>query len=158
MTIADQLKQLLQAFQEWNKQFPGVTGIASDMNDLIAQLQLRQTPGSVRVVIMFHREEKRGRFEEGAFVDRYFWIVVTSPAGLKADPGARLMGGQAGGRPLYDVCESAREVIRQTSFLAATTEVTPDYKGMEPLHINQTTLTDAVRLEFSIGTQLPDAQ
>lgn len=155
MKIKDQLKQLQQQFQAWNKENPGVTGVASDLNDLIAQLQLQQTPGSVRVVIMFHREEKRGHYEESAVVDRFFWVAITSPRGLKRDPGARLIEGQAGGKALYDVCESAREVIRNISFEAATTEITPDYKGMEPITINGATLTDALRLEFSIGVQLP---
>lgn len=153
MNIADQLNLLESAFKDWSKQYAATVGKAMNIDDLITRV--RETPGAARVVIMFHREEKRGEYEESGLVDRYFWVAVSSPIGLKANPGDRLTEGQAGGAPIFTVAESARDkVIRKASFLAAETEVTPDYKGMEPLTVNGNTLTDILRLEFSIGCQL----
>lgn len=156
MSIKDQLIQLRTLFTAWAQADKHVVAIASSLADLINKLQ--ETPGSCQVIIMFHREDKREPFEESGMVDRFFWVSIASPQGLKADPAARLIEGQAGGKPLYEICESARdEVIRKTSFSNVTTEVTPDYKGMQPLTVGDTTATDVIRLEFCIGVQMPAA-
>lgn len=156
MLIKDQLKQLRQDSLEWTKKNPGSVALASSLNDLLNQLALETAPGKVAVIILFYDEKKRGEYEESGVVDRTFWIAMTIGAGLKADASARLTDGSAGADPLYQLAEDFRDkVIRSTSFSADTTEVTPNYKGMEPLTVNNITLTDTVKLEFSIGVQMP---
>jgi uncharacterized protein YbjT (DUF2867 family) len=153
MTIAQQLKATAKALKAWASGNNGVVSIAGDLEGMLTVL--REVPGAVRVVVMFHREEKRGDYEERGAVDRYFWVALARGKGLKIETGANLVEGTAGGAPLFDLVDEARQVIRGLSFDSDTTEVTPDYKGADPLTVNGLTLTDVQRLEFSIGTQLP---
>lgn len=153
MTIAAQLKQIREAFAAWQRGNSGRVVICEDLNDLIIQLQ---APASgAHVYVMFHGEEKRGDYEESGFVDRTFWVSLTRGKGLTAETGASLVTGVAGGKPMYDLVEEARETCRALSFDPETTETSIDYKGTRPLELNGVTLTDAQRIEFTIGVQLP---
>ena len=156
MKIKDQLIALQQSATDWTKANPGSVAIATNLDDMLTQLGLQTAAGKVAVVLMFHSETKRGEYEESGFVDRTFWVALTISKGLKADASARLTDGAAGAKPLYELYEDFRDkVIRSMSFNAETTEVTPDYKGCEPLQVNGITLTDTLKLEFTIGVQMP---
>ncbi len=159
MKIKDQLAQLKQDATAWTKANPGSVAVASDLSDVLTQLRLQTAAGMVAVSILFYGEKKRGEYEESGMVDRTFWIAMTVSKGMKADASARLTDGAAGAKPLYELAEDFRDnVIRAASFNAETTEVTPDYKGMDPLVVDGQTLTDTLKLEFSIGVQLPAIQ
>lgn len=159
LKIKDQLLAVQQSATDWTKKNPGSVALASTIDDLLNQLALETPAGKAGIVILFHSERKREPYEESGMVDRTFWIVMTVGKGLKADASARLIGGAAGAPALYELAEDFRDrVIRSLSFSAETTEVTPDYKGMEPLEVNNQTLTDALKLEFWIGTQMPQVQ
>jgi len=156
MLIKDQLIQLRQDAEAWTKKNPGSVAVANTIDDLLTQLALETPAGKVGIVILFYGEKKRGEYEEAGVVDRTFWIALTIGKGMKADASARLTDGAAGAKPLYELAEEFRtEVIQATSFSADTTEVTPNFLGMEPLTVNNQTLTDTLKLEFSIGVQLP---
>jgi hypothetical protein len=152
MTIKDQLKQLRDAFAPWAQANGGSVAIASDEYHLV--FLLTQSPGKPRTVLLCQSETKRGEYEEAGQVDRTFNVFLSQGKGLKLDPGASLTEGTAGGHPTYDLVEEARELIRAISFDSETTEVTPNYKGWSPYPIDGY-LTDTIKLEFSIGTQLP---
>lgn len=151
MTISDQLKQTRDAMAKWAQQNSGKVNVASDPYHLAYLIV--QSPGAMRVCVMFHSETKRGEHEEAGLVDRTFWVVISRGQGMKVEPGASLVDGVGGGRGLFDLVEEARQVIRGIQFREETTEVTPNYLGCEPFSI-EGWLTDAYRLEFSIGVQL----
>jgi len=73
---------------------------------------------------------------------------------LKLEPGANLVTGASGGKALFDIIEAIREAVRGISFDDATTEVTPNFTGIE-LFNTEGYLMDAYRLTFDIGVQLP---
>lgn len=156
MTTADQLNYIKGQLDAWSKNNVGISTIASDMEDLLSQIRARQTASDPLFIVIVHHEVKRGEFEESGMVDRFFWVGISRPKGTaSSDRGARLVKGIAGGPPLYAVVDSVRDdVIRNLQFEEQTTEVHPDYKGWEPMTVNDVTLTDVVRLEFSIGVQL----
>ena len=152
MKISEQLKAVRDALADWAREHGGQVFVAADPYHLVTLL--RETPKAIRCVVMFHGETKRGDYEERGAVDRTFWVVCTRGQGLKLEPGASLVDGVAGGLPLFDLVEEARQIIRGIQFSADTTEVTPNYLGVEPFS-TEGYLVDAYRLEFSIGTQLP---
>jgi hypothetical protein len=105
---------------------------------------------------MFQGEQKRGEHEEAGVVDRTFWVVISRGRGMKVDPGMSLVEDVAGGPPMFELVEAAREVLRGLTFDSETTEESIDYKSCEPFVIDGF-LQDAYKLEFSIGCQLPAA-
>ena len=153
MTIADQLKQIRAAFEAWARGNRGQVAIVEDLGELVERL--RATPSAPRAYVVFHQEGKRGEFEESGMVDRTFWVTLTRGKGLALETGASLVTGVAGGKPMYDLLEEARETIRALSFDPETTETSVDYKGARPLELDGQTSTDAMRLEFTLGCQLP---
>src|SRR6516162_4369521 len=120
MTIAAQLKQIRDTFDAWARGNSGTVAVASDPYH-IAYL-LVTGPGATKCAIMCHGEHKRGEYEESGMVDRVFWVVISRGKGMKVEPGASLTEGVAGGKPIFDLLEEAREIIRALSFDAATTE------------------------------------
>lgn len=155
MTIAAQLKQTRDTIADWARANRGRVVVASDLYHLV--YLLRQSPGTLLAAILFHGEAKRGDIEERGAVDRTFWVVITRGQGLKIEPGASLTDGVAGGKPMFDLIEEAREMIRGLSFDADTTEVSVNYLGCEPFAADGF-LVDAQKLTFSIGVQLPAVQ
>lgn len=152
MRISAQLNQVATTLDVWCRTKGGVAVVASDPFEMLGMLQNK--PGGLRAVVMFTGENKRGEYEEAGFVDRNFAIVVSRGRALTLEPGASLTVGSANGDPLFDLAESARDVIRGLSFDAETTEVTPNYTGTEALAVDGKRL-DAYQLNFQIGTQLP---
>lgn len=152
MTISEQLKFILAGLQPWAVDAKGRVEIAADAVHLLGILA--SVPGAPRVVILFDGEDKRGEYEELGKVDRKFLVVVSRGRGFELDPGASLTLGSAGGRPLYDLYEECREVIRGLVFNRETTEGIPDFKSGSRFALEQVT-TDALQIAFSIGTQLP---
>lgn len=152
MKIKDQLTQIRDTLDGWARGHGGRVFIASDPYHLVTLL--RENPKAMRCGLMFHGESKRGDYEERGAVDRTFWVVCTRGQGLKLEPGASLVEGSAGGVPLFDLVEEARQIIRGIQFDPGTTETTPNYLGTEPFN-TEGYLVDAYRIEFSIGVQLP---
>lgn len=152
MTIREQIKLVEKSLTPWVRKNGGVLSIASDIYELCTLLQ--QSPKAMRVVIMWKSQDKRGAYEEMGAVDREFWVVVSRGSGMALKPGANLVEGVAGGRPMFDLIDELVTEIRKLSFAPATTEGTPDYRGTEPFSF-EGYLTDAMKNTFTIGTQLP---
>lgn len=130
----------------------GYAEVASDPFHLLGLLSLR--PGNVRATVLFTAENKRGELEETSMVDRGFAVIISRGRGLTLEPSASLVKGNAGGEPLFDLAESARDVVRGLSFEGDTTEVTPNYTGTEIFAVDGKAI-DAYQLNFQIGTLLP---
>lgn len=158
MTIKEQLLIVRDRFAAWAQGNSGTVAVASDPYHIV--FLLTESPGAMKACVMFHSELKRGEYEESGMVDRTFWVVISRGKGMKIEPGASLTQGVSGSaKAMFDLVEEGRELIRAISFegptdLPLTTEVTPNYKGAEPF-VMEGYLTDAYRLEFSIGCQLP---
>ncbi len=153
MKISDMLKYAQGQLEIWAKtQKGGRARIAADPVDLLEILT--NTPGGICAAIMFHSEQKRGIYEESGGVDRTFWVAITRGRGMRLHRGEELVQANAGGPPLYDLLEEARQQVRALQFDAATTEVSPDYKGTRPIQV-EGYLLDAYIIEFSIFDQLP---
>lgn len=152
MTIGEQLAFVRDGLTIWAAEVKARVEIAADPVHLLGLLAT--SPGAPRVVVMFDAEEKRGEYEENGRVDRRFIVVVSRGRGFKLDPGDALLEGVAGGRPLYDLVEYARENIRTLVFDRETTEGIPNYLATRRLQLEELNV-DAYQIEFSIGTQLP---
>lgn len=156
MSIKDFILRLRAELRTWVAAYAGSAEIAGDTVDLFGLLALK--PGSVRVVIWIPREGKRGEFEESGMVDRELQIFVSRGRGFAALATDSLIRETAGaGKPLYDLVEEVRELVRAMDLPADTTESTPDYKGFEPFSLPTDRAVDAYQLRFSLGIQLPAA-
>ena len=152
MTIREQLTFLAEQLAPWAIEFKGRVEIAADPLHVLGLIST--APGSPRLVLMFEGEEKRGEYEETGKVDRKFIVVVSRGRGLQLQPGENLITGSAGGQPLYDLIEQAREMVRGLVFDRETTDGIPDYTATSRLKLEDSTV-DAYQIEFSIGVQLP---
>ncbi len=151
MTIAEQLNFIADALKPWAEETKTRIEIALDPLHVIGLIST--APGAARVILMFDGEDKRGEFEESGRVDRKFLLVVSRGRGLTLQPGDALTQGVAGGKPLYDLIEEAREMVRALRFDEA--ETIPNYLATRRLTLGDN-LVDAYQIEFSIGTQLPE--
>src|SRR5262245_6999631 len=129
MTIAEGLNAVQQVLDAWAKSKGGAAEVAGDPLHLFGLLGLK--PGGVRAVVMFAGDLKRGDFEESGISDLNFVVVLSRGRGFTLDPGASLVLGSAGGEPLFDLLEAARDLVRSMSFPEDETEVTPNYLGSE---------------------------
>jgi hypothetical protein len=150
MTIAQQLKLIKSSLDPWAQSNKGKMFIAADLVDLFTLL--RTPPGGVRGLVMFHSELKRGEYEESGMVDRTFWVTLSRGRSMKLSRGDDLVSPD-GGPPLFDLVESARQVVRDIAF-DSSTEVYPNFRGISPFNI-EGFLMDSYTIEFSIGVQLP---
>lgn len=138
---------------DWAGQEGGSVEIARDIIHAYAILSIK--PGTFRAICMWQQEQKRGEYEETGFVDETFGVVISFGASLRIDKGEALVSGQAGGRPLFDLCEELRDQIRALA-LDDTTEVGVNYLHTIPYpHIPNGLIMDAYIVEFSIGKLLP---
>ena len=154
MTIAEQIAVIKAALVSWSKQNKGNVHVAGDAAHLFRLLA--NSPGSLRAVILFDAETKRGEFESSGGVDRKFLVVISRGVGFKLDPADNLVEGSAGGRPLYDLIEEGRETVRALRFTGdGQIEPEPDYKGTNRTQFEGLLATDAYQIEFTLGTQLP---
>ncbi len=152
MTISEQLEQLRDALVDWSVEIKGRVEIAADAIHLLGLLAT--SPGSPRIVIMFEGETKFGTYEELGKVDRKFMIIVSRGRGFQLDPAAQLIAGSGGGRPLYQLVEECREVLRGLVFDRETTNGMPDYLGTSRFAMEEAAI-DAYQINLSILTQLP---
>lgn len=160
MTIAEMMKLTKAKLDPWAHDNKGRAEIARDLVNFFDLLRIK--PGGIRTVIVFHSEVKRGDFEETGMVDRTFWVATGRGRSLKLEPGDELVKESAGGPALFDLAEQSRDIIRGIAFQTEaeadqgvnSTEIYPDYKGMFTM-AEDGLLLDAVRIEFTIGGQLP---
>lgn len=155
MRIADQLKDITAALNDWAETEGGSAAVARDKVHLWDLLTLK--PGAPRAVVLFWSEKLRGDFGNMALlgrVDRTFLVIVSRGRGFKLNPGDSLTEGAGGGKAMFDLVEGARDVIRALQLDPNTTERPVDFKGIDPFDAGEELRVDAYQIEFSIGTQL----
>jgi hypothetical protein len=161
VTIKDQLELVEAQFDGWAKEHSGRVLIATDPADVFTRLT--DKPGGVCAFVLFQNEEKFGEYEELGMVNRTYLVIVSRGRGLELDPATNLVRGRAGGPPLFDLIESARQLLRACDFTPPqdeqhhdpeNAECVPDYKGARPWRGAADLPLDAYELEFSVLTQL----
>jgi len=154
MTTKDFILRIRDDLRSWASAQGGTVEIAGDAVDVFGMLQTK--PGGLRAVVWIAREAKRGEFEEAGLVDRTVHVFVSRGRGFALQPSDTLIrptGGAA--KPLYDLVEEVRDVVRGIDMNTETTEVTLDYRGFRPFEMPTDRPVDAYQLEFMCGVQLP---
>lgn len=154
MTIAEQMSGLLVPLRTWAESNKGSVHVAGDGVELIEMLALK--PGAFRAVLFFRDELPRGTFDECGKVDRTFLVVISRGRGLTISRDQNLIGESAGGRPLFELAEECREVCRTYVTEPETEERPVTYRGMRPFAQSGELIMDALQIEFSIGTLIPN--
>lgn len=152
MTITEQLEHTRDSLKPWSDEIKGRVEIAADAFHLLGILAT--SPGAPRVAVLFDGEEKFGDYEELGKVNRKFIIVVSRGRGFRLNPEDSLIKGVAGGRPLYQLVEQCREMIRSIVFDRETTNGIPDYLGTQRFNF-ESSAVDAYQINIQILTQLP---
>lgn len=163
MTVAQQTKAIVLALRDWCRANSGSVFVATDLLHLLDQL--RSKPGAPRLGILFFEQQPRDpdRSENGR-LDNTFKIVISRGRSLKLEPGQSLTEGSAGGKPMFDLVEEAREIILALRLDDRDPE-TPDtpgsingedtipvYKGASLFEV-QGMLLDAMELRVSLAAQ-----
>lgn len=153
MTIAEQLRDVRAGLAEWAQTCGASVEIAADAVHLWHLLKGK--PGAVRALLLFESEQKRGEYEETGRVDRKFLLILSRGRGFTLDPADNLVEGSAGGLPMYDVIESARDAVR------ALNADPQDETGERLVNYQQTVRVDAgelrvdaYQIEFSLAAQM----
>lgn len=154
MKIAEQLKAFQTVLGKWAGKLGGSCRIAGDRSQLVGILS--QAPGAPRVVLVFINEVPRGEMDaaEESRVDRELWAILSRGRGFKADSGDSLTEGSGGGKPMFDLAEEARDLIRTTMLDPERNERLIYYKGIYQFEMAEELKTDAVYISFGIGTDI----
>jgi hypothetical protein len=153
MTIAEQMSALRDTLDPWANQNGGKAFVASDMVHLWEIAWAK--PDSPRVIICYMGEDIRGDFSLAASlhrVDRQFSVMMTRGRGFNPDRGDSLTDQRGTARPLFDLVEEAREIIR--AIIGISEELPVDYKGVRTVQLGDQ-IIDAYMIEFSCATDLP---
>jgi len=150
--IAAQIKLISQALAPWAQSEKGSVKIAHDVPHLFKLLG--ENAGVVRAAILFAGEKPRNAEYSDVIgrVDREYWIAFSRGYTLESYAGKSLVDGIAGGRPMFDLIEDARTVLR-TAELSDTDELLPYYHGTELLTFEGVTL-DAYRIKLVIAADV----
>jgi hypothetical protein len=158
--IADDIKVIQVALADWAASNQGSVKLAHDVPHLFKLLG--ENPGGVRAAILFAGETIRDETysDVTSRVDRKYWIAFSRGYTLESYAGKSLIDGIAGGPPLFQVIEAARDSLRLARF-TQTDEDIVYYKGIELLTFEGVTL-DAYRIEIAvcadIGQNLSDTE
>jgi hypothetical protein len=152
MTIREQAAVIVAALEQWAEAHKGTAHVAGDVVAAIELLRAR--PGAPKAVVIFQSDVPREP-EDAGRVDRQWKVVVARGRGFRTDTGESLTAGVAGGEPMFDLVEAAREIVRGVRLDELTTEGELVFKGTRPFEV-QGIVLDAYESTFEIGTQLPD--
>ena len=117
---------------------------------------LLNKPGTAKIAILFEDEKARVNFAGGDItgrVNRYIDVIISRGRGLNQVRSANLTDGTGGGRPLFDMAEDMRDVLRLIRFNPVSDEV-PDYIGLGRWGKDEGFNIDAFKCSIWIGTQL----
>jgi len=116
---------------------------------------LKNRPGTAKIAIGFEGEKARVTFPGGDItgrVNQNFYAVISRGRGLSQTRSDNLVYGAGGGRPLYDMAEQLRDMLRSIKFDPTTDEV-PDYVGLEDWGKDIGMVIDAYICRIWVGTQ-----
>jgi hypothetical protein len=159
MTIAEQMNAVLAVLEPWAAENKGHARAAGDVVSVLDML--RAKPGGVLCAVVWEAEDPRGEWgSELGKVDRKFKVVVSRGRGLRLDTGESLTEGSAGGRPMYDLVEEVRELVRGVRLPEDQVEDPddrkPEYLGTGTYEVGGFVL-DAYEVRIGFGTQIPRA-
>lgn len=148
MTTSDQIKAIIASLEDWRKQYNGSVKIAHDVPHLFKLLG--ESPGSVRAAILFVGDNARDDHNSDIVgrVDRKFWIAFSRGYNLESYAGKSLVDGIAGGDPMFEVIDAAKDPIRKLR-IGTEDEPLPFYKSTTLLTFEGVTL-DAYRIEIEV--------
>ncbi|MGA3268045.1 MAG: hypothetical protein ABSE16_14615 [Verrucomicrobiota bacterium] len=155
MTIAEQLKRIEGCLAGWVKQYSGSAKVANDVPHLFTILGVN--PGAPRCAILFQREEPQSeRFDDVAGrMHRTYWIAVSRGRGFMRQQGMSLTEGVAGGPPMFQLAEEAREIVRAIRDCGTADEPLPYYRGIALMEFEGVT-TDTYRIELILAADIPE--
>jgi hypothetical protein len=156
MTIDGQTKLLLKALEPWTADNGGSVKVANDKPHLFQILGA--APGAPRAAVYFVEERPRSRNfgDVAGKVDRKFWICVSRGRGFGAELGKSLTEGVAGGKPMFVLCEEARELARGVRLEDQTADDNrPVYKGVFPIEFKEAAV-DAYSIELTLAADIPE--
>lgn len=117
---------------------------------------LMNRPGTCKIAILFEDEKARVNFAGGDItgrVNRYIDVMISRGRGLKDFRSGNLTQGTSGGRPLFDLAEEMRDILRLIRFDPVTDEP-PNYIGLGRWGKDDGFNIDAFKCSIWIGTQL----
>ena len=152
MKLSTQLKRLQADLQEWASAQGGSAAIAGDPVHLWQLLQTK--PGAVRAVVLWVSDDPRGEHRESGVAERSFTVVISRGRGFTLDRSTSLVDGAAGGAPLFDLVEEARDVLRGIAFAGDDTESILEVGRIGVFDTGQH-LADAYSIDCQIGVQYP---
>jgi len=158
--IADDIQIIQAGLADWATTNQGSVKIAHDVPHLFKLLG--ENPGGVRAAILFAGETIRDETfaDVTSRVDRKYWIAFSRGYTLESYAGKSLVEGVAGGKPLFQVIEAARDSLRLCRF-TQTDEDIAYFKSIELLTFEGVTL-DAYRIEIvvcaDIGNNLSETE
>jgi len=154
MTIKDQIQQIADALAAWHRSVGGAVKIANDEPHLFQILG--ETPGAVRSAILFDEELPRSAELSDVLgrVDRKIMVAISRGRSLALNQGDSLMKGVGDGKPMFELVESAREVLRSLRF-PDVDEAAPAYLGARRLQFQGVT-TDAYAITLGVVADIPD--
>ena len=154
MTITEQMKLMLDALAEWHKVVGGSVKVANDEPHLFTILGA--APGAARTAILFDEETARSEKNNDLLgrVDRKFIVAISRGRGFNLDQGKSLTEGVAQGKPMFELVEEAREVLRGLRMLGENEPVLY-YLGSKRLQFQGVT-TDAYAITLGLAADIPD--
>jgi hypothetical protein len=156
MKIKDQMKLIVATLAPWVEANAGTIKIAGDKRHLF-QL-LGAAPGAPRAAVYFVEElPVSERFADVAGkVARKFWLCISRGRGFSLDQGISLTEGVAGGPPMFEPCEEARELVRGIRLADQNEDFNrPVYGGVFPVEFEGVTV-DAYYIEFTLAADIPE--
>ena len=154
MSIKEQIELMQAALNAWHETVGGSCKVANDEPNLFQILG--EAPGAPRSAVLFDEENPRSTVVNDLLgrVDRKFIIAVSRGRGFKLESGDTLTKGVAGGAPMFELVEQAREVLRSLRLLGEN-EPVPYYLGSKRLQFQGVT-TDAYAITIGLTADIPD--
>lgn len=156
MTIAEILQAAAEPLKAWTSQQKGRVEIAGDLGGLFRGVyQLSLKPGGVHVFLVALSETNRSGHPEYARTDMQIAAVISRGQTFSFAKADSLTVGAAGGRPLYDLAEEMREVIRGIRLAEPADEPMFLYTGFNTFDPGEVIL-DAFQYNFTVARDLPE--
>lgn len=154
MTIAEQMKLVAAALEDWCKANRGRVFIASDV--LAAIDELRARPGTPTVGLVFWSRDARGELGITGRKDNHYKCVVSRGRSLKLVSGESLTEGAAGGKAMFDLVEEAEDLVLSVRLPEEDgfggEDLVPTHEGTGLFEVSGMML-DAYEIRFSLAAQ-----
>ncbi len=153
MKISQQAKAIVQGVNTWAQANGGSAVVAADLRHLWEIVRLQSA--SPRVIVCYDGERIRGDFEwasQAGRVDRRFIVALTRGRGLNLSRGDNLAETLQASRPLFDLLEELRDVIRCLRDISVEDVM---YTGVDSMTIADV-LADGYMIKFMVAADLPE--